>query len=146
MATRATTANVFNADAIRECEEYVLNMQRRLDKAVANNDRKGMQRLTYILSSSNAVKILAVWRITYRNKGKYTAGIDGVSIPRGNRQKQNKIRLSLLQEIDLKRKPDATKRVYIPKPIGVNLVILSIQESFESRLAFGFSSPPVHVL
>ena len=118
MVTRATTANVFTADAIRECEEYVLNMQRRLDKAVANNDLKGMHRLTYILSESNAVKILAVWRITYRNKGKYTAGIDGVSIPRVNRQKQNKLRLCLLQEIDLKRKPDATKRVYIPKPNG----------------------------
>lgn len=67
---------------------------------------------------SRAVKILAVYRITYINKGKKTAGVDGVSIPNLPKKETDKIRLKLLSEINIKKIPDAIKRVYIPKPNG----------------------------
>ena len=119
MATRQIiNENLFTIENLRDCEKYVLATQRRLDKAVANNDVKSMQSLTYFLSRSLAVKTLAVWRITYHNTGKYTAGIDGVSVPKGDRETQMRMRRKLLEEIDLTRKPDAIRRVYIPKSNG----------------------------
>jgi len=33
-----TGEEIFNAPNIRKCEKYVLSIQRKLDKAVANND------------------------------------------------------------------------------------------------------------
>jgi RNA-directed DNA polymerase len=110
--------SIFNIENLRDCEKYVLATQRRLDKAVANNDVKSMQSLTYFLSRSIAVKTLAVWRITYHNKGKYTAGIDRVSVPKKSKEAQMRMRTKLLQEIDLTRKPDVIRRVYIPKSNG----------------------------
>ena len=67
---------------------------------------------------SKAVKILAVYRITKRNQGKNTAGIDGISIPKGDKAKADKMAFELLDAIDIKSKPNAIKRVFIPKPNG----------------------------
>jgi RNA-directed DNA polymerase len=67
---------------------------------------------------SQAVKILAVFRITKRNTGKNTAGVDGVAIPKGDTQEANKIAMRLLNVIDIKAKPDAIRRVFIPKGNG----------------------------
>ena len=94
-------------------------MQKRLDKAVANNDVKAIHNLfTILVKRSWAVKVLAVWRITYLNNGKYTAGIDDKKIPHATKQQQDEMRWLLLQEINIKSNPDAIRRVYIPKSNG----------------------------
>ena len=111
--------HIFSAENIRNCEKHVLSIQRRLDKAVADNDKDSIQGLVNILTrKSEAVRVLATWRITQRNQGKYTAGVDGIAIPKGDRNYQNQIRLQLKDQIDIGKRPDSIRRVYIPKPNG----------------------------
>ena len=111
--------NIFAMANIRNCEAYVFSIQTKLDKAVANNDTKSIRETFNLLAKgSQATKVLAVWRITQRNAGKYTAGVDGISIPRDGKDLQYQIRLKLLDNIDITRKPDPIKRVFIPKPNG----------------------------
>jgi RNA-directed DNA polymerase len=111
--------NIFGTENVRNCSEYVISIQRRLDKAVADNDTKGIRETFDLLAKrSMAVKILAIKRITSDNRGKYTAGVDGIAMPRNDRKLQNQMRLKLLDKIDIQKKPDNIKRTYIPKPNG----------------------------
>ena len=118
--TRSTQErDIFNAENIRNCEKYVFSMQQRLDKAVATNNVKRIQHIFDLLTKrSQAVKILAVHRVTTMNQGKNTAGIDGIGLPKGNKPKADAMKLKLLDEIDINAKPDNIRRVYIPKANG----------------------------
>ena len=59
---------------------------------------------------SHSAKLLAIRRITQDNRGKKTPGIDGkIAI-------EPKDRLKLAQELNISRKPQPTRRVWIPKP------------------------------
>jgi RNA-directed DNA polymerase len=133
MATTASIqpngSDIFSAENIRNCEKYVSLMQRKLDRAVAvrlwssgfirDNNKSDIRWFTHILSKkSKAVKILAVYRVTTLNQGKYTSGVDGVKMIRGREGKNKKLRTSLLKDINIAKKPSPIKRVYIPKPNG----------------------------
>ncbi len=120
MLSRKPQDDTFSISNIRKCEEYVFIMQKRLDKAVANNDYKTIQNIfTILVRRSHAVKVLAVWRMTYRNTGKNTAGVDKVFIPQSrDRKTTDKIRYKLLSEININKKSDPIRRVYIPKSNG----------------------------
>ncbi len=120
MERQSIGVDTFSAENIRNCEKHVLSMQRRLDKAVADNDKEGIRETFDLLTKrSKAVLILATWRITQRNTGKYTAGVDGIAIPKGqSREYQNQIRHRIMAEIDIGKKPDKIRRVYIPNPNG----------------------------
>ncbi len=110
--------NTFSHDNITACEKYVLRIQRRLDKAVANDDKSKIRWYSHLLMKrSRAVKILAVHRVCQVNSGKHTAGVDGVSIPK-ERDGKLPTMLALLNDIDIERKPQPIRRVYIPKPNG----------------------------
>ena len=116
---RPIGVDIFSTENIRNCEKYVLSVQRELDKAVANNDNKGIRETFDLLAKkSNAVKILSIQRITQRNQGKYTAGVDGIALPKTDKENQNQFRLKLLDEIDIRNKPNPIRRVHIPKPNG----------------------------
>ena len=111
--------DIFETENIKNCSEYIISIQRRLDKAVAGNDSKGIRETFDLLAKKSfAAKILAVKRITSDNSGKYTAGVDGIAMPREDRNLQNQIRLKLLDKIDIQKKPDNIKRIFIPKPNG----------------------------
>jgi len=56
--------------------------------------------------------------VTTLNQGKYTAGVDGVKMVRGREGTNKKLRLSLLRDINISKKPSPIKRVYIPKSNG----------------------------
>ena len=110
--------DVFSRENLDECKRYVLSIQRRLDKAVANGDKAKIKWYTHILSKKSlAVKILAVHRVCRENQGRHTAGVDGIAIPK-EKQKAEVMMHNLLKEIDITKKPDAIRRVYIPKPNG----------------------------
>ena len=109
-SSRTSTHNTFSASNIRKCEKYVLDMQKRLDKAVANNEVRAIHNLfTILVKRSWAVKVLAVWRITYLNNGKNTAGVDGKKIPHATKQQQDEMRWRLLQEININSNPNLSE-------------------------------------
>jgi RNA-directed DNA polymerase len=111
--------NIFGKKNLNKCQRYVRSIQRKLDKAVADNDSAKIRWYVHLLSKrSSAAKILAVWRITKKNDGKYTAGVDGIKIPRYDTDKQNEMRLQILSNINIEGKPDPIRRVHIPKPNG----------------------------
>ena len=111
--------DIFNATNIKACEKYVSSIQGKLDKAVADNNKSKIRWLTHLLShKSRAVKILATYRVTSLNQGKYTAGIDGVKLIKGRTKENGEIRLALLDRINIKKKPSPIKRVFIPKSNG----------------------------
>ena len=112
-----------DACTIRKCHRYVRSIQRNLDRAVAENDKKKVRWLTYILTKkSRAVKILAIHRVTVENNGKHTAGIDGIRVAEGKskevKEYNKDLREGLYKEADIKRKPSAIRRTHIKKPNG----------------------------
>ena len=111
--------SIFNADNIRNCEKYVNSIQGKLDKAVADNDKSNIRWYTHLLShKSRAVKILAVYRVTSLNQGKYTAGTDRVKLVKGRSKENGELRVELLNSINIKKKPSPINRVFIPKSNG----------------------------
>ena len=112
-----------DARNIRRSQKYVYSIQRNLDRAVAENDKKKIRWLTYILiKKSRAVKILAIHRVTVVNKGKHTAGTDGIKVAEGKskdaKECNKDLREWLYKEADIKKKPAAIKRTFIKKPNG----------------------------
>ena len=111
--------NIFNAENIRNCEQYIFSIQQRLDRAVATNNVKRIQHIFDLLTKrSKAVKILAVHRVATLNQGKNTAGVDGIALPKNDKTKADAMKLRLLKEIDINAEPDNIRRVYIPKANG----------------------------
>jgi RNA-directed DNA polymerase len=85
---------------------------------VANDDTPKIRWFLHLLTKrSRAAKVLATYKITKVNEGRYTAGVDKVAIPR-TKEEQEAVRLRLYQEIDITRKPKPIRRVFIPKPNG----------------------------
>lgn len=132
-----------DARTIRKCHKYVCSIQRNLDRAVAENDKKKIRWLTYrkpkasvsaaniLTKKSRAVKTLAihcvysckpVLRVTVENKGKHTAGIDGIKVVEGKgeevKEYNKDLRGRLFKEAGINKKPSAIRRVHIKKPNG----------------------------
>ena len=110
--------DTFSKSNIDECKRYVMSIQRRLDKAVANGDKSRIKWYSHILmKKSRAVKVLAVHRVCKVNQGRHTAGVDGVTTPK-DKQEARVMMENSLKEIDIMKRPDLIRRVYIPKPNG----------------------------
>ena len=62
----------------RKLEKVVFKLQKRIYKASQRGDVKAIRRLQKTLMKSWYAKCLAVRRVTQDNKGKNTAGVDGV--------------------------------------------------------------------
>ena len=60
--------------------------------------------------NSRYAKLIAVRKVTQENKGKNTAGVDGV------KSLNKKQRMSLVNELEIDGKARPTRRVWIPKP------------------------------
>ena len=94
----------------RTLERSVFKLQKRIYRASRRGDRKTVRRLQRLLTTSRAAKLLAVRRVTQDNRGKATAGVDGVrSLPASDRP-------ALAEALSLRGKADPVRRVYIPKP------------------------------
>jgi RNA-directed DNA polymerase len=111
--------DIFSTQNRKKCKKYVFSMQRQLDKAVAKGEKGKIRYISYLLTRvSKAAKIISTQRIT-DNSGCHTAGIDGVSIPKGiGTETKNRKKVELMKQIDTKKKPSAIRRTYIPKPNG----------------------------
>lgn len=114
-----TGVDAFSTENMKRCREYVLSMQCELDNAIAKDEVDTIRSIVHRMVKSQAVRLVAVDTITRINDGKHTAGIDGVALPRKKtRDAQKKWRWELLQTINVKAKPSAIRRVYIPKANG----------------------------
>ena len=94
----------------RKLERSVFKLQKRIFQASNRGDVKLVRSLQKLLISSRAARALAVRRVTQDNRGKKTAGVDGV------KSLTPKQRLVLIDKLILSNKVKPTRRVWIPKP------------------------------
>ena len=98
----------------RKFEQHVYRIQKRIYQARKQGNERAVQKLQKLLMKSEAARLLAVRRVTQENKGKKTAGIDGIKAvpPTG--------RLTLAKTIHPKnwkrQRSQPARRVWIPKP------------------------------
>jgi RNA-directed DNA polymerase len=135
----------------RRLERSVFKLQKRIYQASKSGDWKRVKRLQKLLLKSKSTKLLAVRRVTQINKGKKTAGIDGVKSLSPTQ------RLKLANELNLNEKSKPVRRVWIPKawksekrPLGIPtmtdrakqaLVKLALEPEWEAKFApntYGF--------
>jgi len=91
-------------------ERYVFKLQKRIYVASRRGDVKQVRKLQKTLMRSWSNKVLAVRRVTQDNRGKKTAGVDGVAALSPEE------RLNLVGQLQLTGKSRPTRRVWIPKP------------------------------
>lgn len=98
----------------------VRKLQKRIYLASKKGDIKEIRKLQHILTESYHAKLLATRRVTQDNKGKKTAGIDGIKML--NPEKRFKI----VMEVGMRGKSSPLRRVWIAKsgktekrPLGI---------------------------
>jgi len=91
-------------------EQQVFKLQKRIYQASRRGDVTTVHHLQRLLMRSWSAKCLAVRKVTQDNRGKKTAGVDGVKnlIPHQ--------RLELAQRLTPHLKTRPVRRVWIPKP------------------------------
>ncbi|NEP03316.1 MAG: group II intron reverse transcriptase/maturase [Symploca sp. SIO2E9] len=101
----------------RKLGKRLFKLQKRIYRAALRaasltqrGDVKAVRRLQKTLMKSWSAKMIAVRRVTQDNKGKKTAGVDGV------KSLTPKQRLELVENLRVYQKAKPTRRVWIPKP------------------------------
>ena len=94
----------------KKIEGMVFKLQKRIYQASQRGDAKAVHKLQRLLLNSWSAKCLAVRRVTQDNRGKNTAGIDGV------KSLAPPERLRLAQTLRLTGTARPVRRVWIPKP------------------------------
>ena len=93
-----------------EIERNVYRLQQRIYQAANDDNVKRVHNLQHLLIRSYSARLLAVRRVTQDNRGKRTAGIDGLASLKPSE------RLALAQELrDLDPSPLPVRRIYIAK-------------------------------
>lgn len=91
-------------------EGTIFKLQKRIYRASENENIKLVRRLQKMMVASWYAKLLAVRKVTQENKGKNTAGVDGIKSLNNNQ------RVKLARKLKIDGKSRATRRVWIPKP------------------------------
>ncbi|WP_319423633.1 group II intron reverse transcriptase/maturase [Pleurocapsa sp. FMAR1] len=94
----------------RKVDRYVYKLQTRIYAASRCGDIKQVRKLQKTLLRSWSNKALAVRRVTTENRGKKTAGVDGI------KNLSPEVRVKLIGQLKLTGKSKPTRRVWIPKP------------------------------
>ena len=99
-------------EAIDWCkvERYVFKLQKQIFKASRQGNKRKVRQLQKTLMRSWYNRLLAVRRVSQDNRGKKTAGVDGI------KSLTPIARIKLAKNLRLKGKSKATRRVWIPKP------------------------------
>lgn len=91
-------------------QKKVHKLQKRIYRAATKEDAERVHNLQRLLIKSRSAKLLAVRRVTQDNRGRKTAGVDGV------KSLKPEDRLILAETLQLPKKSTPTRRVYIDKP------------------------------
>ena len=110
MNTAATSVYEWNDLNWRVIEQQVFKLQTRIYRASRRGDAKILHRLQRLLLASWAARCLAVRRVTQDNRGKRTAGVDGIKTLTPHQ------RLQLARHLTLLPTAQPARRVWIPKP------------------------------
>ncbi|MEO1134177.1 MAG: group II intron reverse transcriptase/maturase [Cyanobacteria bacterium J06639_1] len=94
----------------KQIQKQVFKLQRRIYRASRRRQVKLVHQLQRLLVKSRSARLLAVRRVTQDNRGKRTAGIDGVAslTPRQ--------RLEMAESLRHFCRPQPLRRIWIPKP------------------------------
>jgi RNA-directed DNA polymerase len=96
----------------RKLEQQVYRLQRRIYRAAQSGNVEVMHSLQRLLMKSWSARCLAVRRVTQENRGKRTAGVDGIKSVSAARRP---LLVALLRHPEhIKARP--VRRVFIPKP------------------------------
>ena len=96
----------------RKVEKSVFKLQKRIYQASSSSNVRKLRRLQKTLINSYYAKLLAVRRVSQDNKGKRTAGVDGI------KSLNPKQRIALAHSLKLGNKSRPIRRVWIPKSNG----------------------------
>src|SRR5262245_60531390 len=135
----------------KKVHRHVFRLQKRMYRAAQREDVRTVHKLQNLLSKSWYARLLAVRRVTQENRGKHTAGIDGV------KSLTPPQRLRLAHELRLNRKATplprtwtAQRRSPAKRPLGIptlqerarqTLVRQALEPEWEAKLAphtYGF--------
>ncbi len=94
----------------RQIERAVFKLQHRIYRASRRGDVKTVHKLQHLVLKSWYAKLLATRRVTQDNRGKRTAGVDGVKALTPPQ------RLTLAHRLHLPLKAAPVRRVWLPKP------------------------------
>ena len=94
----------------RKLEVAVFKLQKRIYKASQAGDIRRVHQLQRLLLKSRAAKLLAVRRVTQDNRGKHTAGVDGI------KSLTPKQRLAVAKNLEALPTGKPARRIWIPKP------------------------------
>ncbi|NJR52113.1 MAG: group II intron reverse transcriptase/maturase [Leptolyngbyaceae cyanobacterium CSU_1_3] len=133
-------------------ERNIFRLQKRIYKASLRGDFKQVRNLQRLLLRSYSARCLAVRRVTQDNRGKRTAGVDGIAkVP-------PHLRMEMVEMLcNLRQPASPIRRVYIPKhnspemrPLGIPvmldralqaLVKLALEPEWEAKFepnSYGF--------
>ena len=110
MATATMPMDRWETLPWRTIQRNVFKVQKRIYQASQRDDVKTVRKFQRLLMSSRSAKLLAVRKVTQDNRGKGTAGIDGVKALTPPQ------RLKLAHSLRIGHKARAVRRVWIPKP------------------------------
>ena len=133
-------------------QRNVFKLQKRIYQAARRGDVRAVRRLQRLMMKSWSAKLLAVRRIAQDNRGRRTAGVDGVKSLTPSK------RFALAQSLTLDGTASPVRRVWIPKsgstteqrPLGIpvmadrarqTLVKFALEPEWETRFeanSYGF--------
>ncbi len=151
MSTAPTPVYEWNDLPWKAIEKRVFKLQKRIYQASQRGDTKTVHKLQRLLMRSWSAKCLAVRTVTQDNRGKRTAGVDGVrALPPCQRT-------TLVPALRPGEKAPPVRRIWIPKPgtteqrpLGIptiqvraeqSLVKLALEPQWEARFepnSYGF--------
>ena len=93
-------------------EIAIFKLQKRIYRASQRGDVNKVHKLQRLLTTSYYGKLWSIRKVTQDNRGKKTAGVDGI-------KSLNPLqRLEMVNNLLLNGKSKPTRRVWIPKPNG----------------------------